>query len=74
MGPDIIYVLGSANLNPRSLGVNRNNNPPRINEAEGSECAVFLQPQSAVFWCDLWEDHLGTPVSLVTTSDLAAEA
>jgi hypothetical protein len=60
------FVFGSANINPRSLGVVR-----APNEAQDSECAVFYTPATRRFWQSLWFEHLGEQVPL--TADPGAD-
>jgi phosphatidylserine/phosphatidylglycerophosphate/cardiolipin synthase-like enzyme len=58
-------VIGSANINPRSLGVVTTNPPPiqRAPEAEDSETALFWTPANLSFSTAIWTDHLGFPAT-----------
>jgi hypothetical protein len=66
------YVIGSANLNPRSLGHLR----PKIGFADDddSETALFFQPApGSLFWHDLWVEHLGADPAVPNDPGGAAE-
>lgn len=54
----VTYVMGSANLNPRSLGFL----PTSVTgafDAEDSESAIFYTPADLSYWRELWTEHLG---------------
>jgi hypothetical protein len=67
--PPQTYVIGSANLNTRSLG-NIPGNPQQ--DANDSESALFYTPgASDDFWQQLWSEHMAT--SIPQTTPVGAE-
>lgn len=70
------FVIGSANLNPRSLGVVAGAPPPfrRMVEAEDSESALFWTPPDLSFATQVWSEHLGfTATPPISSPDWALE-
>ncbi|HEX6178954.1 MAG TPA: hypothetical protein VF057_11390, partial [Thermoanaerobaculia bacterium] len=53
----IRYVVGSANLNPRSLGFVRAQGAA---DGEDSETAMFWTAADDHFWREVWKEHLGS--------------
>ncbi len=60
LGSEPTFVLGSANLNPRSLS--HLGKPAGAGDAPDSEDAVFWTPKNLSFAGTLWREHMG-PVS-----------
>lgn len=57
LGSEPTFVLGSANLNPRSLS--HVGKPPSPGDAPDSEDAVFWTPKDLSFAGTLWREHMG---------------